>query len=108
MRSVIGIALFAGVLMFAFAVFAGNTNDPYVQERMENQERRIDQGIESGQLTPREAGRLEAEQARITQKEQRFKSDGRLTKRERAILHRDLDRASRHIYREKHDRQQVR
>ena len=86
---------------------AAQTNDPGIQKRMDNQEKRIDWGVQSGQLTPREAGRLEADQARIQQKEQRMKSDGKLNRKERARLHQNQDRASRHIYKQKHDRQRV-
>ncbi len=57
------------------------TNDPGIQQRMQNQEQRIDQGVTSGALTPKETGRLEAEQAKIQQTEQRMKSDGQLTGR---------------------------
>ncbi len=83
------------------------TNDPGIQQRMQNQERRIDQGVQSGALTPKEAGKLEAEQARIRQTEERMKSDGNLTAKERERLHNMQDRASNHIYRQKHDRQKV-
>ncbi len=81
------------------------TNDPGVQQRMLNQERRIDQGVSSGALTPNETGRLEAEQARIRQTEQRMKSDGNLTPTERQRLDRMQDSANRHIYNQKHDAQ---
>ena len=83
------------------------TNDPGIQQRMQNQERRIDQGVQSGALTPKEAGKLEAEQARIQQTEQRMKADGRLTSKERQKLDNMQDRSSDHIYRQKHDRQKV-
>jgi hypothetical protein len=86
---------------------AGNTKDPGVKKRMKNQEQRIDQGVKSGELTPKEAGKLEAEQARIQQTEQRMKSDGRLTSKERQKLDTMQDRSSDHIYRQKHDRQKV-
>jgi hypothetical protein len=81
------------------------TNDPGIQQRMQNQQQRIDQGINSGQLTPREAGRLEAEEARIKQDELRMKSDGNLTPAERQRLNRELDKSSGDIYRQKHDAQ---
>jgi hypothetical protein len=68
-----------------------------------NQEQRIQQGVNSGQVTPREAGRLDAQQARIQQQESRMKSDGQLTGRERAKLTREQNRASRNIYRKKHN-----
>jgi hypothetical protein len=95
-----------GVVLGAGIAFA-QANDPGVQKRMENQEQRIDQGVESGRLTPREAGRLEANQARIKQTEERMKADGQLTSAERARLHNKQDNASKRIYRQKHDRQQV-
>jgi hypothetical protein len=93
------------------AVGAGNAfagiNDPVIQQRELNQENRIDQGIKSGALTPREAGRLNAQQARIQQREARMKSDGNLTAGERARLTRQQNRASRNIYRKKHNLRNV-
>jgi len=83
------------------------TNDPGVQQRMQNQESRIDQGVKSGQLTPKEAGKLEAEQAKIQQTEQRMKSDGSLTPKERRKLDNMQDHSSNRIYNQKHDRQKV-
>ncbi len=74
---------------------------------MQNQQQRIDQGINSGQLTPKEAGRLEAREAKIKQDEARMKSDGKLTARERKKLNKELDNASERIYKQKHDRQHV-
>jgi hypothetical protein len=86
---------------------AYGTDDPGLEQRMENQEQRIQQGINSGQLTPREAGRLEAQEAKIKQDELRMKSDGNLSSAERQKLNRELDKASSDIYREKHDAQHV-
>ena len=83
------------------------TNDPGIQQRMQNQEQRIDQGVKNGALTPKETGRLEAEQARIKQTESRMKSDGNLTGQERQKLNNMQDRSSNHIYRQKHDRQKA-
>ena len=60
-------------------------------------------GVQSGALTPKEAGRLEAQQARIAQEEARMKADGNLTKAERAKLTHDQNRASKAIYRKKHN-----
>ncbi|MCU0530554.1 MAG: hypothetical protein MUE57_08990 [Syntrophales bacterium] len=115
MNSFLKFAIFAGLSFLVAAEVAygqsqapnPGTNDPGVQQRMQNQESRIDQGVKSGQLTPKEAGKLEAEQARIQQTEQRMKSDGRLTSKERQKLDTMQDRSSDHIYRQKHDRQKV-
>ncbi len=97
----------SATLLMASALYAGPTDDPRIQKREQNQEKRIEQGEKSGQLTPREAGRLERQQTKIKQDEERMKSDGKLTKQERNKLNREQNRASRNIYKEKHDRQKT-
>lgn len=99
--SVVTIVLAAGF------VNAAPTDAPRVEQRMQNQEQRIDQGVASGALTPRETGRLEAQQAKIAQDAERMKADGRLTKAERAKLTREQNRANRAIYRKKHNVRRV-
>jgi hypothetical protein len=81
------------------------TADPGVNARQANQRERIQQGVASGEITRREQHRLNATQRAIAVEERAFKSDGRLTAAERRKLHRDLDRASRDIHRQKHDGQ---
>ena len=78
---------------------------PVIDQRQANQEKRIDQGIASGQLNEREANRLNKQQEHINKMENKAKSDGTVTKRERARIDHAQDRASSHIVREKHDRQ---
>ncbi|MDP3702689.1 MAG: hypothetical protein Q8R72_17450 [Hylemonella sp.] len=78
---------------------------PRVDQREANQERRIQQGVNSGQLTPREANRLENRQERVERVEERAKADGKVTPKERAHMDNMQDRNSRDIAREKHDRQ---
>ena len=80
------------------------TNTPMIDQRQANQEKRIDQGIASGQLNEREANRLNKQQEHVNKMEARAKSDGVMTKKERARIVAAQDRASRHIAREKHDR----
>jgi hypothetical protein len=65
-------------------VLAQSTNGPGIEKRTENQQGRIRQGVDSGQLTRREAGRLEAQQTRIKQNALRAKTDGNLTPGKRA------------------------
>jgi hypothetical protein len=104
MKRMTGSLSFAVIIsiMAGGAALAG-TNDPVIQQRELNQEQRIQQGVNSGQVTPREAGRLDAQQVRIQQQESRMKSDGQLTGRERDRLTREQNRASRNIYRKKHN-----
>ena len=42
---------------------------PRVDQRQANQQQRIDQGVQSGQLTGKEAARLEKGQAQVEKKE---------------------------------------
>ena len=92
-------------MAFTTTVLAENTYDPGVNRMLKHHQKRIMQGLQSGELTGSEAARLEREQASIARKQRIFKSDGELTNRERVSLHRDLTRLSRHIHRQKHDRQ---
>jgi hypothetical protein len=74
-------------------------------QRNVNQERRIEQGIQSGQLTNREVGRLERGQARADRAEARAGADGRMGPREERHIQKAENRQSRRVYREKHDAQ---
>ena len=103
--------IFTGSIACLFAVataFAAD-NDPGIQQREVNQQNRINQGIQSGQLTPGEAGKLEAQQARIKQREARMaaRDNGNLTARDKAKLTREQNRASKNIYRKKHNNRRV-
>jgi len=68
-----------------------------------HQEKRITRGVKNGQLTPREARRLEVQQGRIKKTEAKAKAYGKVTPRERAKINREQDRPSRNIYRKKHN-----
>jgi hypothetical protein len=76
---------------------------PRINARQVNQQRRIEQGVKSGQLTPGETHRLERQQANIQANKLQDKADGHITPQERASLTRQQNRASRTIYRDKHN-----
>jgi hypothetical protein len=76
-----------------------------VDRREDHQRDRIKQGIKNGELTKAEARHLRVEEARIRLIEAKAKSDGQITTKEARQLDRRLDKTSRHIYRQKHDRQ---
>lgn len=79
---------------------------PYVNARHDEQRERIQAGVRSGSLTPREAQELREREARIRQVEARDRRSGhRLTDAERRDLGRRLNSTSRDIYRQKHDAQ---
>jgi hypothetical protein len=80
--------------------------DARINQRQAHQQTRIEHGVASGQLTPRETYRLERQQARIAAYEARSRADGGgLSGRERYRIERMQDRASRNIHRQRHDNQ---
>lgn len=72
-------------------------------QRNVNQQTRIGQGIQSGQLSNREVGNLQRGQARVTGAEARAGADGSVGAHEQARIHNKEDRQSRHIYQKKHN-----
>ena len=87
-------------------VGTASTPTPGIDQRVLNQERRIQDGVNSGQLTGREANRMNGRLDRIEHAEAHAKADGQVTSKERRRLNRTLKHNSKRIYREKHDRQQ--
>jgi len=74
-------------------------------QRDVNQQQRIEQGIQSGQLTNREAAKLERGQARVNRAEARAGADGKVGPNEQRRIQKAENRQSKRIYREKHDAQ---
>jgi opacity protein-like surface antigen len=99
---------FSGLGVLMSGIVYAQTETPVIDQRQTNQEHRIDQGIASGQLSEREARRLDRQQDHIDRMEDRAKSDGIVTRKERARIGAAQNRSSRHILKEKHDRQGVR
>lgn len=79
-------------------------NAQTINQRRENQQDRIAQGIQSGSLTAGQAARLETKEARLNRqiREDREDHNGHLTKAERAQINRQQNKLSRQIYRAKH------
>jgi hypothetical protein len=93
--------LVAGLL--SVPVFAQGLAVP--AQRDVNQQVRIESGLKSGQLTTREAAKLEREEARIDSAEARALRDGKLSAAEKSRIGAMQDKASRDIYAQKHDAQ---
>jgi hypothetical protein len=100
LKTVVAIAVGS---LFAGAAFAQSNYSIEQRDRIEQQ--RIDRGVQSGQLTSREADRLQGERAQIERMESRARSDGVMTRNERARIDGAQDRLSRDIRRESNDRQ---
>ncbi len=82
-------------LIASVPVYAGHgqANDRLF-DRLERQHERIEHGIESNELTRKEAKILKRQQRRMRQLVRVYREDGRLSKKERRILRNKLDRAS--------------
>ena len=97
----------AGISFLFFAVtisfFSLPAHAGYFEHREIRQQNRIYQGVKQGTINCRELHRLEMEQCRIARERRRILADGYLSWREKFKLERDMNRASRHIYRAKHN-----
>lgn len=74
-------------------------------QRDVNQQQRIEQGLQSGQLNTREAGKLEKEESRVDKMESNALKDGKLSPAEKARIQNAQNKVSRDIYKQKHDAQ---
>lgn len=75
-----------------------------VNQRLDNQQARVDQGLANGTMNGRQAARDEKHDANIAQREavDESKHNGHITKAEQSRLNRAENRNSRRIYRQKH------
>ena len=74
-------------------------------QRDVDQQTRIEQGLQSGALTTREAAKLEGQEAKVETLQANMLKDGSLSPAEKARLDRAQNQVSRDIYRQKHDAQ---
>ncbi|MBI3802606.1 MAG: hypothetical protein HY282_02455 [Nitrospirae bacterium] len=93
------------VLAFSAAAYAENNQTPGLDKREANQEKRIEQGEKSGQLTPKESKRMERGEKRLKKNEAQAKADGKVTPEERKKLNKEANHMSKRIHRQKHDAQ---
>lgn len=74
-------------------------------QRNVNQQQRIEQGLQSGQLNTKEAARLERREAGVSRLQSRALADGKLNAAEKARIDTRQDAMSKDIAAEKHDAQ---
>ena len=97
MKKLIAVAAFA---LFATSVFAAK-----VDRRQVHQQKRIAQGVKSGQLTPKETANLEHKEAKLQTEKHDMREDngGKLTPAEKAKLNHQQNVLSKDIYKDKHN-----
>ena len=100
------INIFGGLLVAALAfgsIATAQDRTPVINARQHNQERRINNGVRSGQLTRNETRHVRNDERRIRSEKRFAKASGHVTPRQRAILRHQENRTSRTIYRDKHN-----
>jgi hypothetical protein len=78
---------------------------PRIDKRQEQQDKRIEKGVTSGQLNQKEAARLEKGQGHVQEMESKALSDGKVTKQEKRRIEHAQDQQNKKIRRERHDKQ---
>ena len=94
--------LITGIAL-APALVSAHGKEGRIYNRLERQHYRIENGIDSGELTRKEAKKLRREQRKIRKMARRFHKDGVLTRQERNEIRDRLDRASDRIWAFKHN-----
>ena len=76
-----------------------------IQNRKADQQGRVANGVASGQLTARETGHIEHQEAGINREERamRAQNNGHLTHQDRRVINHQQNQESRRIYRDKHN-----
>lgn len=105
-RKNIILATLAAAIAFTTPMAANAAPWQNINQRQQQLDRRIDQGVRSGALNRNEATRLRTEFRSLNGLEQQYRrSGGVFTARERADLDRRFDALSARIKIQKHDRQ---
>jgi hypothetical protein len=99
-KHLISLMIACGALLASNA-FAQNAQDD--QQRNVNQQERIEQGLQSGQLSTREAGQLERGQQNIDRVESKDLKNGSISPAEQSRLNAMENRQSNAIYDDKHN-----
>ena len=103
--SILSGALLAGTATMSFAQAA--PKEGKIQQRKENQQKRIAQGVKSGSLTPKETAHLENNEAKLNKevRQDRKANGGNLTNNEKTQVNNQQNKLSKQIYNQKHDGQ---
>jgi hypothetical protein len=82
----------------------GHPRENEVNQRLDNQQARINQGLAKGTMTGAQAARDEKHDANIAQREavDESKHNGHITKAEQARLNKSENKNSKRIYKQKH------
>ena len=95
------IAITVAAVLFSFGAHAQNAATETARDT--EQQKRIEQGLQSGQLSTKEAANLEHKEQRVDATEARDMKDGKLSAGEKAQIQNEQNRVSSDIYKDKHN-----
>jgi len=101
MRNIILVIIAVGLLS---AVTSAQDKTPIIKKREIKQEKRIKEGVRTGELTKGEAKYLHQEQKEIRNSKRIAREDGKVTKGEREMIKSEQNKANKDIYRLKHNK----
>lgn len=109
------IAILATLSLAASAALAQTPTNPNgvpvtgasIEQRKDNQQQRIGNGIENGSLTAKEAGKIESQEKGLNTEERgmRQENGSKLTSADKTTLNSQQNKLSNEIYNQKHDAQ---
>ena len=101
----LAIIAFAATLALTPAALFAQAPGYNINNRKENQQDRVAQGVKSGQLSAGETARLEHQESGINREERgmRAQDNGHLTTQDRRTLNHQQNVESKRIYRDKHN-----
>ena len=95
----------AGLIVGVTGIGFADEPEGRIQQRKENQQARIGNGVKNGTLSPRETVNLENKEGALNHEihHDRVQNGGNLTNKEKAQVNRQQNHLSRQIYKDKHD-----
>jgi hypothetical protein len=103
--AITAVSLAIGAVTLPALAQSSAPSTPGIDKRQANQERRIEEGRKSGQLTDKEAARLEKGQERVQKMEDKAGADGKVTAKERERIRERQDAQSDKIREQRRDKQ---
>jgi hypothetical protein len=100
------IKIFGGLLVAILTITSmaqAQTRTPVITHRQHIQDRRINHGVRSGQLTRNEAHHMRADERKISRDKRMARVDDHVSVAERRHLGREENRTSQAIYRHEHN-----
>ncbi|MGD1092468.1 MAG: hypothetical protein ABSB35_10815 [Bryobacteraceae bacterium] len=94
-----------GSLLLATASFAQDDKEGKIQQRKENQQQRIGNGVKNGSLTAGETSKLEHQESKVNKevRTDRKANGGNLTNNQKAQVNQQQNKLSKEIYNDKHN-----